>query len=276
MQRRTHKLLYNGMRLAFLLVLAAVCSVEAAGKPSAALFLKDSLTAPKQSATIEARLSMVAPRAGVALSGEPLELLQGSNVVATAVTGEDGRAVFHFAHKVRGNATLTVRTADNSSVSSRNTVTMASWERRTPILMVEMTSLFGDLSAMQPMPDAADELGKLTQFYYRVIYVVTEDSGAGDAFQAADRARHWLSSHKFPLGYVLVVPSSGDAFGKKLDELRDAGWTTIRIGVGRSKQFAEAFVQRRLEAVTVPEPPKSEKARKAKIANEWKDVRKYF
>jgi len=275
MQHRT-LILGKVLRLALLLVFAIACHVEAADKPQAILLTKDTLTSPKHSAVIEARLSMAVPRTGVSLAGEPLELLQGSTVVASAVTEEGGRALFHFAHKLRGNVTLTVRTADRSSVSSRNTVTMASWEPRTPILMVEMTSLFDDPAAMQPLPDAADELAKLTQFYYHAIYVVTEESGKGDAFQAADRARRWLSSHKFPLGYVLVVPPSGDAFGKKLDELRDAGWTTIKIGVGRSKSFAEAFVQRRPEAVTVPEPSKSEKARKAKIAKEWKDVRKHF
>lgn len=264
------------LRLALLLVFGMVCLAKAADKPQAIILTKDGLTAPKQSATIEARLSMAAPRVGTALAGEPLELLQGSNLLASAVTGEDGRASFHFSHKLRGNATLTVRTADKSSFAARDTVTLASWEPRTPILMVEMTSLFDDPVAMQPMPDAADELAKLTQFYYHAIYVVTEESGKGDGFQAADRARQWLLSHKFPLGYVLVVSPSSDAFGTKLDELRDAGWTTIKTGIGRNKSFAEAFVQRRLEAVTVPEPPKSEKARKAKIAKEWKDVRKHF
>jgi hypothetical protein len=44
--------------------------------------------------------------------------------------------------------------------------------------------------------------------------------------------------------------------------------------VGRTKAFAEAFLQRRLDAVMVPEPAKGEVPRKAKVAKEWKDVRK--
>jgi hypothetical protein len=62
--------------------------------------------------------------------------------------------------------------------------------------------------------------------------------------------------------------------GDKLDELHAAGWKTLKTGIGRSKAFAEAFLQRRLEAVIVPEPAKGEVPRKAKVAKEWKEVRK--
>jgi hypothetical protein len=123
------------------------------------------------------------------------------------------------------------------------------------------------------MPDAAEELGKLTQFYYRVVYIVASPAG-GDGFHTSAQARQWLKVHKFPTGYVLVLPPGENALGMKIDELHAAGWKTIKIGIGRTRAFAEAFLQRRLEAVIVPEPAKGEAPRKAKVAKEWKDVRK--
>ena len=88
------------------------------------------------------------------------------------------------------------------------------------------------------------------------------------------QARQWLKDHKFPVGHILVLPSGPEAFGAKLDELHAAGWKTLKIGVGRTKAFAEVFVQRRLEAVMVPEPAKGDAPRKAKVAKGWKEVRK--
>ena len=123
------------------------------------------------------------------------------------------------------------------------------------------------------MPDAVEELGKLTQFYYRVVYVVTS-SARTDSFQASVAARDWLKAQKFPLGYVLVLPPGEQALGEKIDALHAAGRTTIKTGIGRSKAFAEAFLQRRLEAVMVPEPAKGEAPRKAKVAKVWKEIRK--
>ena len=125
-------------------------------------------------------------------------------------------------------------------------------------------------------PDARcrAELGKLTQFYYNVLYVVTQDKAVGTNDQVDAQARQWLKDQKFPVGHILVLPSDPEAFGAKLDELHAAGWKTLKIGVGRTKAFAEAFLQRRLDAVMVPEPAKGEAPRKAKVAKEWKDVRK--
>jgi hypothetical protein len=124
------------------------------------------------------------------------------------------------------------------------------------------------------MPDAAGELGKLTQFYYRVVYVVGPVSGGVDGFQASVEARDWLKIHKFPPGYVLVLQPGEDALGVKIDELHAAGWKTIKTGIGRSRAFAEAFLHRRLDALMVPEPAKGDAPRKAKIAKEWNEVRK--
>jgi hypothetical protein len=164
---------------------------------------------------------------------------------------------------------------------------LAVWERRNPIVMVEMAALKEERSAegpmpgiltgrqeQKPLPDAAEELAKLTQFLYRVIYVTGPEPAGSDGFQAAAEARDWLETNKFPSGFVLVLAPGGDALGAKLDELHAEGWRTVKTGIGRTKSFAEAFLQRRLEAVMVPEPARGEAPRKAKVAKEWKEVRK--
>jgi hypothetical protein len=96
--------------------------------------------------------------------------------------------------------------------------------------------------------------------------------GSNDQMNA--QARQWLKDQKFPVGHILVLSSDPEAFGAKLDEMHAAGWKTLKIGVGRTKAFAEAFLQRRLDAVMVPEPAKGDAPRKAKVAKEWKEVRK--
>ena len=91
------------------------------------------------------------------------------------------------------------------------------------------------------MPDAAQELTKLTRFYYNVLYVVTQDKTVATYDQVDEQARQWLKEQKFPVGHILVLPAGPDGFGAKLDEFHAAGWKTLKTGVGRTKAFAEAF-----------------------------------
>jgi hypothetical protein len=272
-----------------LLFLITATILSAAEKTSVILTVHDSLTSPNQPATIEATLIQKGLLTETGLGGEPIELLIASNVVATAMTGGDGRAVLSYTPKAKGSLPFTVRVGTTSKVVVvEGAANLAVWERRTPIIAVEMASLMEaptaqgptvtlpgkDVEGKHPMPDAANELGKLTQFYYSVIYVMTEDKVAGTNDQVSAQARQWLKDQKFPVGHILVLPSGPEALGAKLDELHAAGWKTLKIGVGRTKAFAEAFLQRRLDAVMVPEPAKGEAPRKAKVAKEWKDVRK--
>ncbi|HKO31410.1 MAG TPA: hypothetical protein VJU54_09740 [Nitrospiraceae bacterium] len=263
--------------------------LSAAEKTVGILTVHDTLTSPNQSATIVATLTQMGLLTQTHLGGEPIELLIADKVVATAMTGGDGRAFLSYTPKAKGTVPFTVRVGTTPRVAlSEAGANLAVWERRSPILAVEMTALMEDAAGQgptitwpgkevegrRPLPDAAEELGKLTQFYYNVLYVVSLDKGIGDSDQANAQARQWLKDHKFPIGYILVLPSDPEAFGVKLDELHAAGWKTLKTGVGRTKAFAEVFLQRRLEAVMVPEPAKGDAPRKAKIAKEWKDVRK--
>jgi hypothetical protein len=258
-------------------------------KTSIILTVHDSLTAPNQPATIEAMLIQKGLLMEAGLGGEPIELLVAGKVVATAMTGGDGRASLSYTSKAKGIVPFIVRVGATSKATVAEAgANLAVWERRTPILAVEMaalvegivapgpavTALGKDEQARRPMPDAAEEIGKLTQFYYNVIYMVTEDRALGTNDQVSAQVRQWLKEQKFPVGHIIVVSSSQEAWGTKLDELHAAGWKTLKIGVGRTKAFAEAFLQRRLDAVMVPEPTKGEAPRKAKVAKEWKEVRK--
>ena len=271
-----------------LLFLTATTILSAAEKTSIILTVHDSLTAPNQPATIEATLTGKSLRAEIPQRGEPIELLIDGKVVATAITGSEGRAILSYTSKAKGVIPFAVRVGTTSSMAGVEAeANLFVWERRNPMMAVEMASLMEDAAqgpavtlpgkeaeGRRPMPDAAVELGRLTQFYYNVVYVMTENKAVGTNDQVNAQARQWLKEQNFPVGHIVVLPSNSEAFGAKLDELHAAGWTTLKIGVGRTKAFAEAFLQRRLEAVMVPEPAKGEAPRKAKVAKEWKDVRK--
>jgi len=272
-----------------LLFWTATTILFAAEKTSGTLTVHDSLTAPNQPATIEATLTGKSLLMETGLGGEPIELLVAGNVVATAMTGGDGRAFLSYTPKAKGVVPFTVRVGTTPRVAVVETgANLAVWEHRSPIMAVEMAALMEDVVGQEPtvtwpgkeaegrrpMPDAANELGKLTQFYYNVLYVVTQDKAVGSNDQVNAQARQWLKDQKFPVGHILVLSSDPEAFGAKLDEMHAAGWKTLKIGVGRTKAFAEAFLQRRLDAVMVPEPARGEAPRKAKVAKEWKDVRK--
>jgi hypothetical protein len=284
-----HSLFRRAGGFAALILLTVTSILSAAEKTSVILTVHDSLTAPNQSATIEATLIRKSPLTETGIGGEPVELLVAGQVAATAMTGGDGRAFLSYTPKAKAMIPFTVRAGAASNVQVAEAgANLAVWERRSPMMAVEMASLMEDAAGQgptiassgkdsegrRPMPDAAAELAKLTQFYYNVLYVVTHDKAAGTNDQVNAQARQWLKEQKFPVGHIVVLSSNPEAFGAKLDELHAAGWTTLKIGVGRTKAFAEAFLQRRLDAVMVPEPAKGEAPRKAKVAKEWKDVRK--
>ena len=155
-----------------------------------------------------------------ALGGEPLEFVVDGKVVATALTGGDGRAFFTYTPKAQGLSTsprphwqqptsrpgrrpgqsggvgeAAAHPRDRIVVTDRGTS-----PSRVPPIGIALES------ERKPMAEVADELGKLTQFYYRVIYVVTLPVG-GDGFQKSAEAREWLKRHKLPTGYVMALPA---------------------------------------------------------------------
>jgi hypothetical protein len=252
--------------------------VYGADKLAATVLVKDTLAAPRQEAAIEAKLFTKGLFRDSPLGGEPVDLVLNGATAATGMTGGDGRAVLSLVPPTGRIVPVQVRVGNSPRVSAaEGQANLVVWERRTPVLVVEFSSLVEESAALQqemkPMPDAADELAKLSQFYYGIMYVVPVSGGA-DGFAAGTEARQWLSGHKFPVGLVLTLPTSEEALGAKIDELHQAGWKAIKTGIGRSKAFAETFLRRRLDAVVVGEPSTGEAPRKAKVAKDWKEVRK--
>jgi hypothetical protein len=250
-------------------------SASAQDKGPMSLLAVDALVAPNQEAIVKVK-GVVDDGKGkaIAVAGEPLELLSDGKVVGRAVTDAKGLAEFHITPKAKGAASLTIHTAASARATAEGKVTVAAWEHRNPVLAVELGALEKDVTTHEPDLDAADELGKLTLFYYHLLYVVSAPDPVSDEFQISTTTRQWLAAHRFPPGYILVVPPTAGAFGSRLDQFRAIGWSGLKAGIGRSRQFAETFLERRLEAVMVPEPPKGEQLKKAKIAKEWKEVRR--
>ena len=253
---------------------------EAAEKVQGILTVRDALTLPNHSVRIEAQLGGKAPGESPLCGGVGLHLSIDGKPVATAKTNESGHVSFDYLPKMRGTYVITVSVDDAASVAAdKSDATLCVWERRRPIILVELAALIQPAApdstgtaaeaSVQPVPDAADELSRLTQYYYNVVYVTGGEQLPVET--AIGNVRRWLELHKFPPGFV--APSS-EGLSATLEAFKQAGWATMKTGIVRTKSSAEMLLQHRFEVVVVPELPKGELPRKAKAAKEWKDVRK--
>lgn len=270
------------LRLILLLGWVLVSTAEAVEKTPGVLTVGDALTLPNHSVRIEAQLSGKSSGGGPSWSGIAVHLQIDGKPVATAKTDDRGHVSFEYLPKMRGNYVVTVSVDDAASVVAEKTdATLCVWERRRPIILVEMAALVQPVAATptetgaeasaQPVPDAAEELSRLTQYYYNVVYVSGSGQPPAEAV-AIGNARRWLASHKFPPGFV-AVPSA-DGVSGTVESFKQGGWATMKTGIVRTRAVAEILLQHRFEVVVVPELPKGEMPRKAKAAKEWKDVRK--
>ena len=162
--------------------------VRAAEKVTATLIVSDILSMPGRSVKLEAQLRRDALLNRGGLGGEELEFFLEGKTVGTALTGGDGRAFLEVSSKMRGNQTITVRLTSSPRVqNAEGTGLLASWERRRPILLVDIMALMqksdtlpkllpslslnvGGQNLGVPDTDAAHELKKLGEFYYNVLY----------------------------------------------------------------------------------------------------------
>lgn len=272
------------------LLLAWVSTVPdiADGKASGIIMVKDVLTLPNQTVRIEARLSGKTSMEGQTWDDVPLQLFVDGQPVATASTGAGGQAGFDYTPKVRGTHVIAVTVVETASVEAeKGEATLCVWERRRPILLVEMEALIqpdepttppspvptgkeAELPA-HPLSNAAEELSRLTQYYYNVVYVPTGDQLSA-MMKSVGGARRWLSFHKFPVGFVVSLPYRD--VNTVIEGFKQGGWTTMKTGIGRTRSFADTLLHHRMEVVVVPEPPKGELPRKAKAAKNWQEVRK--
>lgn len=272
--------------LAMFVWVSAGTGSEAADKIAGLLTLRDALTLPNHPVRIDARLTATGQADHRPLGGVPLHLRIDGKDIATGTTDEAGRVLFEYLPKMRGTTVMSLSVDPAASVSAEpREATLCVWERRRPIVLVELESLMlpvasptpaesvgtGAKSPTEPVPDAADELSKLTQYYYNVVYVPGGERSLPES-DVGQRLRQWLTSHKFPPGFV-AVPGTG-GLSATLDGFKQEGWTTMKSGIGRTRSFAETLLQHRMEVVVVPELPKGELPRKAKGAKDWKEVRK--
>jgi hypothetical protein len=271
----------------FLPILLGLPVVSAAEKVTGKLLVPDTLTRPDRSVKIEARLVRAGLFAHAGLGGEQIDFLVGGKKVGTALTGGDGRGFLEYTPRMRGNLSLTVRLVESPRVSSvEGHGTLFSWERRRPILLVEVASLMEDtkipivplppLSADKilalpstPAPDAATELKRLTDFYFNLMYV-TRHSGTGES----EELRQWLRKHGFPPGPIVAIQTGEAALTTMIESLRTDGWDNVKAGIGRTREFADVFVAQRLDVVIVRELDRVQLPKKAQVAKSWKEVRK--
>lgn len=271
-------------------MLVFVLTIPAGGSAgstiSGHLIVRDVLTLPNQMARIVARLSGNMPAGGSGWGGVSLQFSIDGKLVATAKTDEGGQAIFDYVPKMRGTYAISVTVAEPAAVEAEKAgATLCVWERRRPILLVEMAAIMEsgepssslsvaagtsvELSA-QPVSDAAAELSRLTQYYYNVVYVPFGDPLSEMA--SVGTIRRWLEVHHFPVGFVMT-PQAGD-LNASIEALKQGGWTTMKTGIGRTRSFADGLIHQRMEVVVVPGLPKGELPRKAKAAKDWKEVRK--
>jgi hypothetical protein len=278
------------MLLSILLLVCPIAS-SAAEKVTAKVSVPDALTRPDRPVKLEARLIQQGLLARTGLGGEQLEYIVGGKKVGIAMTGGDGRAFLEYTPRMRGNLSMTVRVVESPRVASAEGMgTLFSWERRRPILLVEVTSLREEPKtpivpliplpplpggrttppiSPSPAPDAAEELKRLTDFYFNVIYV-TNHSGTGES----DDVREWLHTHGFPPGPMEITRTGDGALTTMIERLRADGWDNVKAGIGRTRDFAEGLVAQRLDVVIVSEREREQLPKKAQVANGWKDVRK--
>ncbi|OQW62670.1 MAG: hypothetical protein A4S17_01395 [Proteobacteria bacterium HN_bin10] len=264
----------------------AICPVVLmAGEPIAGhIVVKDALALPGKPVRIEAKLVRQG-LAGTGLGGEPLEFSVGGTKVGTAMTGGDGRAFADYTCRLRGFHDVVVRLGATPRVAkTEGTGRLACWERRRPILLVDLATVVEPrrgaialpglplplLSSGEPkaMPDAAVELKRLSDYYYNVIYL--DLSGDDDQVD-----REWLTQAGFPPGYVVAVSPGPDPLEAFLQFLHREGWDNVRAGVGSTRHFADVTLARRMETLVLPADAKEEDVpKKAHLIKDWKEVRK--
>ena len=198
-----------------------------------------------------------------------MELLVNGVAAATSMTGGDGRAFLPFIPKGKDIVPVQVRVGASPRVSAAEAhANLVVWERRTPMLVVELSSLIEDARPEGPLSGIGSGLQQDLKPMRRCRRgtgqtepVLLRDHLCRDGAFGSRRICHqrWtpgtgLQRTNFLRGFVLALSPGEDALGAKIDELHQAGWKTVKTGIGRSKVFVETFLRRRLEAIIVPEP----------------------
>jgi len=267
-----------------------ICTpASAAEKVAAKLWVADALAMPGRPVRLEARLLRTGLFSQQGLGGERIEFHVDGRSIGTALTGGDGRAFLEHTPRMRGRHEIRAVLSPNPRVTSpEGTATLWCWERRRPILLVDVEAVteppksplplpslpldFGKANRGKPEPNAAQELKRLSEFFYNVIYL--SRSGSEDLAQLQE-IRAWLLDHQFPAGLVIMLRPGAETLAQKIDEMRAEGWDNLHAGIGRTREFAEVLLAHRMGAVILPPSEKDlDLPRKAKVVKTWKEIRK--
>ncbi len=252
------------------------------------LYVTDALTIPSQSVQLQARLTEGEGRMARGLPEEELEFLVQGRPVGRGTTDEDGWARIDFTPKMRGNLQVLVKritAAKAEAIQAKGQ--LLSWERRRPILLIDLAVLvkpgMGNEPALPemdsnaggykgtPQEGASLELGKLAQYYYNLVYLDLTGKQELEAIQV------WLRKHQFPPGRIQILPRSSSALPDLLEQLHEEGWENVSGGIGQTVTFAEVLVKNRLQAVILTDSDKKgEFPRRAILLPDWSRVRRYL
>ena len=268
----------------FSLVPAMVAAEE---KITGRLIVEDVMARPGTPVTLKARLMEDGILGAQGLGGEIIVFTVQGQRVGTALTGGDGRAFLEFRTHMRGNHNVVANVEASPRVESAEGIgNLASWERRRPILLVDVATLMQKKDSLvnslpvlpfdvnltafgEPQEDAPLTLSKLSEFYFNVIYLHDSSETVGQ------ETREWLRQHKFPVGIAKRVPPKSKALSAFMETLKESGWDHLEAGIGRTWEFARTLVKQRIKTVIFPEPnEKRVYPRRAKIVKSWKEVRK--
>lgn len=255
---------------------------------SVVLYVTDALTFPSKSVQLQARLTAQTSEGEQGMAEEPVAFFIQGRELGKATTDSQGWARLEYAPKMRGNLELRVRweTAAKAEVVEGRGV-LLSWERRRPILLVDLAVLVeGELDPEPPPPElfpdpglilgephtaAPAELKKLSKFYYNLVYLDQTGKGRLEAIQ------FWLRKQKFPPGMIRILPQTAKSLHDLLLALKEEGWENISGGIGQTADFANALVKNRLHAIILPRPDTEEQfPRRAIILNDWSRVRRHL
>ena len=290
----TGHLMYRSLLWLSLLIIGySVAGLEqnhAADKAKPTVRVSDVLTTPGAPVQLQAHVfqeSLLGRE--LPLGGERLEFLVEGQVVGTSMTGGDGWAFLEFAPRMRGNLTVTVQITESPRVlSAEGSGLLASWERKRPILLIDVAAIMQELNnPQQPIPsfpinlslnalgeadkEAPKELEKLGQFYYNLMYVLRSEAVDKNVLQ------EWLQTHHFPPGFPKIIPSGPEALEELISKLKEDGWVNIAGGVGRTAEFAETLVEHRMKVVILHDPEDKEGfPRRAILVGSWTKVRKHL
>lgn len=269
-------------------ILMAVIGLNASLAQAANLSVTDLLTSPGKPIQLQARLTNPEAEGEIGLPDQPLEFIVHGRTVGQANTDAQGWARLDFAPSMRGNLSIIVKWVTSSKTEAiEGKGVLLSWERRRPILLIDLAVLVeGELGMDPPPPElykdpglilgeahpaAASELGKLAQFYYNLVYL--DLTGRGHLEHIQD----WLREHQFPPGMIRILPKTPTALTELIHDLKTEGWEKVSGGIGRTADFAEVLVQNRLQTVILPLPQTNGRfPRRAIVLDDWSRIRRHL